>query len=358
VRLVFVTQTIDADHPALAQTIDLVRTLAARFDSVVVLCGAVGRHDLPANVELRTFGASSRAGRGVGFARQARAALLTRRRPDAVLVHMVPLFLLLLAPIAKAARVPLLLWYTHWHAGRALRAATSLADVVLSVDRRSFPLATAKLVATGHAIDVERFAPAAADPTGGRLRLLSLGRLARWKGHETTLEGLRLAVSQGLDAELELRGPALTDDERAHRAELERAVAAAEELRDRVRIRPALPRDELPARLGRADALVSATQPHDSQTLDKVVYEAAACGVPVVASNPALEEFLGDLPLELSFPPRDAAALSRALLGLGEASPETRRRVGLELRQRVVSSHSVETWADAVAALVSARGRK
>ena len=355
-RLLVVTQTIDADHPALAQTIDLVRALAGRFETVGVLCGSVGRHDLPPNVELSTFGARSRVGRGLRFARAARREIA--RRPDAALVHMVPLFVILLAPLAKARRVPLLLWYTHWHAGRALRAATRLADVVLSVDRRSFPLETAKLHATGHAIDVERFTPGDDDRREGRLRLLSLGRMARWKGHATTLAALRLAVEAGLDAELELRGPALTDDELAHRAELERTVAEAPELASRVRIEPPVARQEIPAALRAADALVSATQPRGSETLDKVVYEAASCGVPVVASNAALQEFLGGLPVELSFPPGDAEALARILGDLDAASPTTRRSTGLELRRRVVEQHSLDAWADEVAAVVARRSRK
>jgi glycosyltransferase involved in cell wall biosynthesis len=355
-RLLFVTQTIDAEHPALAQTVDLVRALADRFDAVDVLCGAVGRHDLPASVALSTFGAGSRAGRGLRFAQAARRELA--RRPDAALVHMVPLFLVLLAPVAKARRVPLLLWYTHWHAGRSLRVATRLADVVLSVDRRSFPLETPKLHATGHAIDVDRFVPGDGASENARLRLLSLGRLARWKGHETTLDGLRRAVEGGLDAELELRGPALTDDERAHAAELKRLVEGSELLRARVRIEPPVARDEIPAALRAADALVSATQPRESETLDKVVYEAAACGVPVVASNAALAEFLGGLSLELSFPPRDADALGRILLELDSAGAGARRQAGRELRRRVVEQHSLESWADAVAAVVADKSRK
>ena len=363
-RILFVTQTVDADHPALAQTIDLVQALATRSDSVTVLCDSVRRHDLPGNVDFRTFGARTRAGRGLRFVRAAGAIVLRRRhRPDAALIHMVPLFLLLLAPLARAARVPLLLWYTHWNASRSLRVATGLADTVLSVDRRSFPLETSKLRATGHAIDVDRFTPegdplVGGPPTGRPLRLLALGRMARWKGYETLLEGFRLAVERGLQAQLELRGPALTDDERAHAAELAQIVEGSEQLRGRVRIEPPLPREEIPAQLRTADALLSTTQPRGSATLDKVVYEAAACGVPVVASNAALEEFLGDLELELRFPPRDADALARILLGLATAGPEARRAAGLELRRRAVAQHSLDSWADAVTALVAARARK
>src|SRR6187551_2737328 len=126
-RLVFVTQTVDADHPVLAQTVDLLRALAARCESVTVLCDSVGRNDLPGNVRFGTFGARNRLVRGLRFARAAAGSLLPRRtRPDAVVVHMVPLFVLLLAPLTKVLRVPVYLWYTHWNAGRSLRLALPL----------------------------------------------------------------------------------------------------------------------------------------------------------------------------------------------------------------------------------------
>jgi glycosyltransferase involved in cell wall biosynthesis len=349
VRLVLVTQTLDADHPALAQTLDLVRELAGRVDELVVLCASVGPHDpLPANVRVRAFGSRTRLGRGARLARALGAELARRPRPRALLAHMVPLFLVLAAPLAKPLGVRLLLWYTHWHASRTLRAAARLADAVLSVDRRSFPLDSPKVRGIGHAIDVERFSPGTAAGRDGPPLVVALGRFARWKGHDTLLDGFARAVEGGLDARLELRGPALTDDERAHREELRRRVESSGVLRDRVELAPPLPRRELPALLARADALVSATQPRGAETLDKVVYEAAACGVPVVASNEALAGFLDGLPLELRFPPRDAGALAARLLELAAAPAETRRQVGAELRRRVVASHSVASWADAV----------
>jgi glycosyltransferase involved in cell wall biosynthesis len=352
VRLVVVTQVVDADHAALAQTVDILRALAARCERVEVLCDRVGRHDLPVNVGFRTFGASTKPGRGVRF--EAALAGAFRLRPDAVLVHMVPTFVALAAPLAKARRVPLLLWYTHWHASSSLRLATRLADRVLSVDERSFPLESAKVRGIGHAIDVERFAPLPATERGGGgpLRLLALGRFARWKGYGTMLEGLRLAVEDGVDATLEVRGPTLTDDEHAHRAELESLVAASPSLAERVRLEPPVARDEIPALLASADALVSATEPRGGETLDKVVYEAAACAVPVVASNTALAEFLDGLPLELRFRARNPRDLARALAGLAAGGAEARAQAGAALRVRVEDGHSVESWADAVLASI------
>jgi glycosyltransferase involved in cell wall biosynthesis len=353
-RLVFVTQQVDADHPVLAQTVDVLLELAARFESVDVLCDAIGRHDMPPNVTLRTFGAATRAGRGLRFERALAAAL--RHRPDAVLVHMVPLFVLLAAPLVKPRRIPLVLWYTHWHASRSLRLSLPLLDRVLSVSASSFPLPTPKLTATGHAIDVDTFAPAGRERAEGPLRLLAFGRTARWKGYDTMLAAVELASARGHEVELEIRGPQLTEDERAHRRELESAIAASPVLSACARVEPPLPRDELPAVIAAADAVVSATQPRASETLDKVVYEAAACGVPVVSSNSALDDFLGGLPLRLRFPPRDAEALAERIADLVAATPAEREAVGAELRRRVVEGHSVRSWAAAVAGIVAGQG--
>ena len=135
-------------------------------------------------------------------------------------------------------------------------------------------------------------------------------------------------------------------------------IRASPLLAAHARIAETVPRDEIPALLGSADALVSANQPTASQTLDKVVYEAAACAVPVIASNPALHEFLDQLPVELRFPPRDAAALADRLLDFAAAPGEARAATGAELRRRVVRDHSVEHWADAVVAAVRETGSR
>lgn len=358
-RLVFVTQTLDAEHPALAQTLDLVDALAERTEELVVLCQSIGTHPpLAPNVRVRVYGAGTRAGRGLRFVALLAAELRRRPRPDAVLGHMVPLFLVLAAPLAKPLRVRLALWYTHWHAGRVLRLATALAEVVLSVDARSFPLRSPKVRGIGHAIDVETFSPGPGSPPHERLRLLALGRTARWKGYDTMLRALERALAGGIDAELEIRGPQLTGDERAHADELREQVAASPTLAGRVRVEPPLPRSALPELLRGADALLSATQPRGSETLDKVVYEAAACGVPVLASNAALDEFLGGLPLELRFAARDADGLAGLLQAFAAADAATRAETGAELRRRVVAGHSVDSWADAVAAAVARPGRK
>jgi len=349
-RIVFVTQTIDSEDPNLGVTVDWVRALAARCDEVRVIADRVRMHDLPENVSFRTFGDRRRLVRGARF-EQAVAGALGAPTPDAVLVHMVPLFLLLAAPLARLRRVPVLLWYAHWRGDWTLRAADRLCAAALSVDRDSYPLASAKLRPIGHGIDVGRFAPRSpsAVSNGATLQLLALGRTAPWKGYATLLDGLELAVGAGLDAHLQIRGPSTKEEERLHRVELARRIDESPDLRAHAELADPVPRDRIPGLLARTDALVTAADSgHATQTLDKVVYEASACAVPVIASNPALARYLDGLPLRLDFRPGDAGDLARALREFGAASPATREEVGLELRRRVEQGHSVDTWADRV----------
>lgn len=153
------------------------------------------------------------------------------------------------------------------------------------------------------------------------------------------LRGLRLALDDGLDARLELYGPALNAAEREHRGELERLVEELD-LGKRVKLGHAVLRAEVPEVFVRADVLVNNMR---AGATDKVVYEACAACVPVVASNPAFDTLL---PEELRFPREDPRALADRLLALG--ARDDRRVLGHALREKVAAEHSVEHWADAV----------
>ena len=327
-KLVFVTQRVDPEHPALAATIPKIAALAQRLDEVVVLADSAVPGTLPANCRVRTFGAGSKADRGLRFERALAAEL--RERPLGVVAHMAPVFAVLAAPLARPLRVPIVLWYTHWHASPTLRLAVRLVNAIVSVDRRSFPLDSPKVQAIGHGIDLSEFECVSREPHAG-LNALALGRYSEAKGLDVVLRALRLALDRGLDVRLEAHGPALNDAERAQRAELER-LAAELELGDRAVLEDAVPRRELPALFARSDVLVNNMR---AGAPDKVVYEAAASCLPVVASNPVFDTLLGD---DARFERDDPASLADAL---GRIDPDARA-----LREQVERDHSVEHWAE------------
>jgi glycosyltransferase involved in cell wall biosynthesis len=325
-RLVFLTQAVDPAHPALAATIPKIRALAERVDEVVVLAQSANGGELPANVEVRTFGASTRPGRVVQFERELVHAL----PGDAVVAHMIPAYVLLAAPLVRPRRIPLLLWYTHWKASALLRAAERLATAVVSVDRRSFPLDSAKVRPIGHGIDVTEFA--CTDRGGEGVRVLVLGRYSPAKGIGTILR----AAQQVEGVHVETHGAALNELERRHRDELAELG---------VPLGDAVSRAEVPALFARSDVLVNNME---AGAPDKVVYEAAAACLPVLASNPVFDDLFAGHPL---FFERDSvASLAERLRWFASLSAGERADIGRTLRERVARSHSVDTWADGILA--------
>jgi glycosyltransferase involved in cell wall biosynthesis len=326
-RLVFLTQSVDPKHPVLAATIPKIRALAERVDEVVVLAQSGDGDGMPANVDVRSFGASSQVGRGWRFERELQRSLPA----DAVVAHMIPVYVLLAAPLVRPRRIPLLLWYTHWKASAQLRAAEKLATAIVSVDRRSFPVESAKVRPIGHGIDVSEFSCTDRAERSG-VRALVLGRYSPAKGLATIVR----AVQQVDGVELDVRGAALSDLEQRHRRELEQFG---------IPLRDAVPRAEVPRLLAEADVLVNNME---AGAPDKVVYEAAAACLPVLASNPVFDELFAGYPL--SFERESPESLAERLRWFGSLAAAERAEIGRTLRERVAERHSVETWAEGVLA--------
>ena len=326
-RIVFVTQAADPAHPVLGATLAKIRALAARCDEVVVLADRVDEDALPENVRARSFAGPSQAARGARYIGALAPELL--QRPVAVVAHMAPVYALLAAPLTRPMRVPLLLWFTQQGAGAALRGAERVADVLLTVDKRTIPLTSPKVRAIGHGIDVDAITcgPERRPPLR---RLLGLGRYAPVKGWDTALR----ALVELPDATLTVHGPQLTDTDRAYRPRL---VQLAEELgiAGRVSFGDEVAYAHVPQLLGLADALVNPTH---GNAADKVVYEAAAACLPVFAASPVFDTLLPD---GLRFHGDYPSSLAEKVRGYAGGA-------GADLRERVLAEHSVEHWAERV----------
>jgi glycosyltransferase involved in cell wall biosynthesis len=336
-RLVFVTQQVDPAHPALAATVPKIAALARRVEEVVVLTDSAVEDVLPANCRIRTFRSASKPGRGLRF-ESALAREAPRLRGGAVVAHMCPIYAVLAALLVRPLRIPLLLWFTHWRASRLLRMAERVSTAVVSVDERSFPLASGKLHAIGHGIDLSEFACIEARTADDELRLLALGRYSPAKGLDVVL---RAVAAAGERVRLDVHGPSLSDEERTQRAELER-LASELGLESRVRLGDAVLRADVPALFASHDALVNNMR---AGAPDKVVYEAAAACVPALASNPVFD---GLLEPELRFAREDPDELALRIRDLAVLPPDERAELGRRLRARVEASHSVESWADGI----------
>jgi glycosyltransferase involved in cell wall biosynthesis len=343
-RLIFITQQVDPGHPALAATVPKIRALAALVDEVVVLADRVLPGTLPDNCRSRSFASRTKAGRGMRFEAAMTKELARRPRPLAIVAHMCPIYAVLAAPLARPLGVPLLLWFTHWKRTRTLEAAERASTAVVTVDRRSFPIGSPKVVAVGHGIDVDEFPCRPEGQRASDFRVTSLGRYSRAKGLETIVRGVALAMEHGLDVRLEVHGPALSAAERDHRADLERLVAELG-LDSRIRLDAAVLRSGVPEVLHRADCLVNNME---AGAPDKIVYEAGASCLPVIASNPVFDELLDGLLVPLQFARDDPEQLAGRIERLAMMTPAQRASIGRVLRDRVAAGHSVQHWAEQI----------
>jgi glycosyltransferase involved in cell wall biosynthesis len=338
VRLVFVTQEVDPTSPVLGATVAKLSALAARVDEVAVLADRGVAGVLPANCRVHLFSAGSRAGRGIRFETALARELARAPRPAAVVAHMCPIYAVLAAPLARPLGVKVMLWFTHWRASRLLQLAERLSTDVITVEPRSFPLRSGKVTAIGHGIDLAEF-PCATRPPPAIPSLLSLGRTSPAKGLETVIR----AVAGVPGVRFSQVGPSVTAEEREHRAYLH-ALVSELAVGDRVVIGDPVPRPQVAALLDSADALVNNMR---AGATDKVVYEAAATCLPVLASNPALDTFL---PESLRFGRDDVNGLAARIRSLPTLDLQA---LGRELRARVEADHSVDGWADRVIGIAS-----
>jgi glycosyltransferase involved in cell wall biosynthesis len=203
----------------------------------------------------------------------------------------------------------------------------------VTVNETTFPKRSRKLVAIGQAIDVDRFAVERVPHEG--FRALVIGRYSPAKGVDTII---RAAASAG--GRLDVYGPEPNDEARRERARLQ-ALVDGLGASERVELHGALTRAQVVEELSRADVLLN----NAPGGADRIVYEAAAAGVPVLASNRAHEDVLDR---EAFFPRDDASALRAKLAALTQTDPRSLVEQGRRLRRRVRASHSVDSWAEGV----------
>lgn len=185
------------------------------------------------------------------------------------------------------------------------------------------------------------------------LRLLSLGRLVERKDVAGVIEALARIAGQGPPVELLVAGgPPVAELDRDPEVRRLRDLAARAGVADRVRFLGAVSHDEVPGLLRDVDVVVCTPW---YEPFGIVPLEAAACGLPVIAS--AVGGMLDTVVHErtgLLVPPRDPAAVADALLRLTDR--RFRLRLGAAARVRAerrygwaaVAHQTAEAYADVV----------
>lgn len=168
----------------------------------------------------------------------------------------------------------------------------------------------------------------AAEP--GRLHVACVARLHWAKGHEYTLQALRLAADAGCDVRLSIGGDG------PHRSEIEAKIRELG-LGDRVRMLGPLGEREVLALLQSADAFVLSSV-GSGEAAPNAVKEAMAVGLPVVCSViGGTPDMIRDGENGILVAQRDVDGLAAAFVRLAR-EPAWRRKIGTAARARALDA--------------------
>lgn len=345
-KLLVITQAVDQNDDVLSFFVGWIERLAQRLGTVQVVAQRVGPHRLNDTVQVHSLGKERGAGRlsrQLGLQRLLARILLQERSADVILCHMCPEYALAAYPIARAARIPVFLWYTHGQASRRLRLAHRLVDGVLTASKESFPLPSPKAVPTGHGIDLARFRPTEM-PSRTEKILLSIGRLSPIKAHEVAIRALAILVGKrGMrDVELRIVGEVPMPSQQGYGEELRRMVAA-EGLERQVRFVGGVPHAEVQRQLASCDVVVSASR---TGSLDKAPLEGMACGRVVLVSGAAFSEEVRGFEDLLMFREDDCVDLADKLTAIFRTDRGRLETIAAQLTERVHKRHDLDVLVD------------
>jgi glycosyltransferase involved in cell wall biosynthesis len=347
--LLVITPKVDPNDDLLGFIHTWMERLARRVDRLYILQLWAGSSRLPSNVTVFSMGKDARATKPAQLARFGRVVggLCLGQRVDAVLAHMGPIFAVCAAPFARAAGVPLALWYAHGAVSRTLRVAHRLVDRVGSSSPAGFRIPSQKVCYTGQGIETDRFVPPEREPREGGV--VSVGRLSPVKDYETLLRAVARLRTGGICPPLRIVGGTHLPSEARYLESL-RKLAGELDLGRQVSFVPGVGHDAVAPEYQQSTLFVSASR---TGSLDKAVLEALACARLSITCNSAFGTFFGADRRRYTFDPGDDAALADRLAELLRLEPDERRSRGLALRARVVAEHGVDHLADELVRLVT-----
>ena len=216
-------------------------------------------------------------------------------------------------------------------------------------------LSEERLLTIYNGVDTERFQPR---PSDGELRrelglspgdflVLTVGQIGLRKGQDILAEAAALLRPKLPNAHYLLAGQRCSNKEESLRFE-EQVIARLRNLGAGGHLHLLGYREDMPRLMNAADVLV---HPAHQEPLGRVLLEAAAAGLPIIATDVGgTGEILRDGESALLVPPADPKSLAEAILKLA-GDPKLQSRLANKARQRMLNDFPIQTAANNLHAL-------
>lgn len=344
-KLLIITQKYDINDSNLGVFIDWWDRLARKMEKIYIL--ALEKHSEPtkANIEVISMGKEKGAGFFGKFFGFYYGFLRTISGVDAILVHMVPKYVILAAPIAFIYRKPLYMWYTGVSANRDLKIAVKFCRKVFTAHEAAMRIDTKKRIITGHGIDTNLFKISHVASNMSHVTILSVGRITPSKGHDLIIQAVSDLIKSGYNLRLKIIGGIIQN---YHQNYLESLKKLSQDFKigDRVEFSGPVSYEKMPEYLGNSEILINAV-PFGG--LDKVVLEAMASGVvPLTSNSVFLNVFSAEVNQDLVFKTGDIEDLKNKLKNILDKKFYQNESLRAELRDVVVKKHNLDNLIDKI----------
>lgn len=308
-KLLVITQKVDLNDDVLGYFHIWLKELAKQCQSLTVICLWRGQFDLPANVTVLSLGKEEGVSRVKYLWRLFKYLWRHHFKYDKVLVHMNPIYLVLVGWWWRLTGKSTALWYTHRQVDFKLRVATFFANIIFTAAPESFQLKSGKVKVVGHGIDVDSF-KCETKTSNPVFTVLHIGRLTPIKNCDTLIAAAgQLRTQLNRPFKVIFIGQAVTSSDQIYELKLKEQVKAFG-LEETVIFAGAVPNRLICDYYCQADLTVNLTP---TGGIDKAVLESMAAGVPVLTSNQAFADYFGVHASQLLFPERNSEVLAQKI---------------------------------------------
>jgi glycosyltransferase involved in cell wall biosynthesis len=287
-RLLFLTLVMDMHDSVLGAYHGLVKELAARMETITVICLYEGEHQLPENVKVYSLGKERKVVSAFMYVVRFKwLAWKLRHEYDRVFVHMNQEYILIAGPMWKLLGKPIYMWRNHYAGSWLTDFAATFCTKVFCTSKHSYTAKYKKTVLMPVGVDLSRFSPEGPEVREPR-SILFLARISPSKRVDMFIEALGLLIGKGVSFVASVYGSPLPEDERYYETLKQRVEELG--LHGRVRFHAAVPNKDTPGVYRSHEIFVNCSQ---SGMFDKTLFEAAASGCKVFAVSDDFADLAG-----------------------------------------------------------------
>ncbi len=339
-RLLIITQKYDINDSNLGAFVGWWDKLAERIEKVYVLALLKRSESTRSNIEVLSMGKEKGAGFFGKFFWFYWGLLKTIGKTDAILVHMVPKYAILAAPLAFVFKKPIYMWYTGVAAQKQLKFSVLFCRKVFTAHAAAMRVDTPKRIITGHGIDIEKFKVKSLNlKINEYITILSIGRITPSKGHDLIINTVSDLIKSGYNLKLKIIGGIIQERHLGYFAKLRKLVDDLK-MESRIEFLGDATYSDMPWHFNEAQVLINAV-PFGG--LDKVVLEAMASGViPLTSNNAFLSVFPKDFASQFIFKENDLEDLKNKLKNILDKKLYLDETLASELRDIIVKNHNLD----------------